>query len=43
MEEAGSAPDGQNPQADLVNALTRLEKQGQARNIGQNRWRRIRR
>ncbi len=40
LRETGNLPNGRHPKANLVNALTRLEKQGKVRNIGRNRWRR---
>ncbi len=40
LRATGNLPNGQHPKANLVNALTRLEKQGKVRNIGRNRWRR---
>ncbi len=42
LQASGSAPVGRDPKASLGNALTRLEKQAQVRNIGRNRWRRLR-
>ena len=42
LQASGSAPVGRSPKASLGNALTRLEKQAQVRNIGRNRWRRVR-
>ena len=42
LQASGSAPVGRNPKASLGNALTRLEKQARVRNIGRNRWRRLR-
>ncbi len=35
----GAAPRGANAKASLVNALTRLAKQGKVRNTGRNHWR----
>lgn len=35
----GAAPRGANPKASLVNALTRMAKQGKVRNTGRNHWR----
>ncbi len=42
LQASGAAPVGRNPKASLGNALTRLETQAQVRNIGRNRWRRVR-
>ncbi len=42
LQANGSAPVGRAPKASLGNALLRLERQAQVRNIGRNRWRRIR-
>ena len=39
LRASGSAPRGANPKASLVNALTRMAKQGKVRNTGRNRWR----
>lgn len=39
LRARGSAPRGANPKASLVNALTRMAKQGKVRNTGRNRWR----
>ena len=39
LRAQGSAPRGANPKASLVNALTRMAKQGKVRNTGRNRWR----
>ncbi len=39
LRARGSAPRGANPKASLVNALTRMAKQGKVRNTGRNHWR----
>ena len=39
LRGSGAAPRGANPKASLVNALTRMAKQGKVRNTGRNRWR----
>ncbi len=39
LQAQGSAPRGAIPKASLVNALTRMAKQGKVRNTGRNRWR----
>lgn len=43
LEGQGVAPVGAHPKASLANTLIRLERQGKVRNIGRNRWRRVRR
>ena len=39
---AGKSPTGKDPRATLQSMLHRLAKRGSVRNIGRNRWRRIR-
>ena len=38
LRARGAASRGANPKASLVNALTRMAKQGKVRNAGRNRW-----
>ncbi len=38
LRAQGAASRGANPKASLVNALTRMAKQGKVRNAGRNRW-----
>ena len=42
LSGAGKSPTGKDPRATLQSMLHRLAKRGSVRNIGRNRWRRIR-